>query len=107
MNKGFAGSKSNPFNIVVETSIGESILKRLRKEKAVESVPENEEDLNKLLKYYEHQEMMEEAVEQSGFYLKDLEKPYSVGGSELNAEDDEFIENYEELYRRVIRAMVK
>ena len=72
MNNNFAGSKSNPFNILVETSIGESILKKLRKEKAVESVPENEEDLDKLLKYYEHQEMMEEGVEQPGFYLKDL-----------------------------------
>ncbi len=43
----------------------------------------------------------------ASYNFRDLEKPFSVGGSDLNCEEDEFIDNYEELYRRVIRATIK
>lgn len=107
LNQNFTSKTKDPFNIAVETSIGERILNKIKKTKAMESVPENEEDLDKLLKYYEKQDIIEEHTQTAAYSFKDLEQPFSVGANQFNCENDEFIENYEELYRRVIRATVK
>lgn len=50
----------------------------------MESVPENEEDLDKLLKYYEKQDMVEEHTQSAVYSFKDLEQPFSVGANQFN-----------------------
>lgn len=85
-------------SITLQESIGEKILSKLKKLDAHRSAPENEEELEELFKIY-----AEEDKTKPSYQLKDLTQPLTVGSVTTDIMVDDFIDGYEDFYRKVIR----
>lgn len=101
-------SGANPFNIVVKESIGEQILNRLRKAKATEQQPRDEEDVHKLFEKYAKEEELESTGKQARTtHFKEKTDFVSVNGALFDQEEDPFISEFEDLFHQLIRGNVK
>lgn len=85
-------------NITLQESIGEKILSKLKKLDAHRSAPKNEEELQELFKIY-----AEEDNAKPSYQLRDLTQPLTVGSMATDIVLDDFIDAYEDFYRKVIR----
>jgi hypothetical protein len=103
VSAGFDSRRAEGYNIIIQQSVGEQILQRLKKMEAHRTAPASEQEMHRLFDLY----AQEEQQMRPAFSLRDLTQPLSVGALPGTLEQDDFVDAYEEFYRKVIREHAK